>query len=81
MEKLRVQEVKMEEEVLLLDAEVEKEKTSLRNLSVVADLRKLALSEVLNIKNLFPWLEITFQFLKIRSFEVVAYQGFDEMLK
>jgi hypothetical protein len=40
MARLRVQEVKLVEEVLSLKAEVEKEKISLRNLSVVPNLRK-----------------------------------------
>jgi hypothetical protein len=37
---LRVQEVKLVEDVLSLDAEVEKEMISLRNLSVTRDLRE-----------------------------------------
>jgi hypothetical protein len=40
MAKLRVQEVKPVKEVLSMDANVDKEKISLSNLSVVPDLRK-----------------------------------------
>jgi hypothetical protein len=39
MARLRVQEVKWVKEVLSWDAEVEKEKISLRNPSVIPDLR------------------------------------------